>query len=57
MFRSGYSNLHNLNRIIANIDVCIESELPKFKVPIGFLGTARFSPPREGRYIILNLLK
>lgn len=32
--------------------VCTEFEMLKVKVPIIFLGTAGFSPLREGRYII-----
>jgi hypothetical protein len=44
---------HDLYKTIGNIDVCIEFELLKVKVPIDFLGTVGFSPPREGRYLVL----
>jgi hypothetical protein len=44
---------HDLYKTIGNIDVCIEFELLKVKVPIVFLGTVGFSPPREGRYLVL----
>ncbi len=43
---------HNLYENIGDIDVCTEFEMLKVKVPIIFLGTAGFSPLREGRYII-----
>jgi hypothetical protein len=42
--------VYNLYRTIKNVDVCIGSELLEVKVPIVFLGTVGFSPPREGRY-------
>jgi hypothetical protein len=35
---------------MGDVDVCIEFEMLKVKVPIIFLGTMGFSPPREGRY-------
>jgi hypothetical protein len=35
---------------MGNIDVCTESELLEVKVPIVFLATVGFSPPRDGRY-------
>jgi len=41
---------HDLYRTMGNIDVCIESKLLEVNVPIVFLGTVGFSPPREGRY-------
>ena len=40
---------HDLYKNIGDVDVCIEFEMPKVKVPIIFLGTVGFSPPREGR--------
>ena len=38
---------------MGDIDVCIEFEMLKVKVPIIFLGTVGFSPLGEGRYILL----
>jgi len=46
----GVAIAHNLYRNIVNIDVYTEFELLEVKVPIIFLGTAGFSPPREGCY-------
>ena len=40
---------HNFYQNIGDADVCMEFELLKVKVPIIFLGTVGFSPPREGR--------
>jgi hypothetical protein len=40
---------HNLCKNIEDVDMCIEFEILKVKVPIIFLGTVGFSPPREGR--------
>lgn len=40
---------HDLYKTMGNSNVCIESELLEVKVPIVFLGTVGFSPPREGR--------
>jgi hypothetical protein len=39
----------NLYKEIGNINVCIEFEMLKIKVPIIFLGTVGFSLRREGR--------
>jgi hypothetical protein len=47
---------HKLYRTIANIDVCIESELVEVKVPLIFLGTVGFSLCREGRYMLFKRL-
>ena len=41
--------VYKLYRNIVNIDVYTEFELLEVKVPIVFLGTAGFSPRREGR--------
>jgi hypothetical protein len=43
---------HDLYKIIGDINVCAEFEMLKIKVPIIFLGTVGFSPPREGRYLL-----
>ena len=43
------ATVHDLYRTMGNIDVCTESELLEVKVPIVFLGTVGFSPPRDGR--------
>jgi hypothetical protein len=40
---------HNLYENIGDINVYIEFEILKVKVPIIFLGTVGFSPLREGR--------
>ena len=40
---------HDLYKNIVDIDVCIEFEMLKVKVPIIFLGTVGFSLPRDGR--------
>jgi hypothetical protein len=42
----GVAIAHDLYRTIGNTDVCTESELLKVKVPIVFLSTVGFSPPR-----------
>jgi hypothetical protein len=39
---------HNLYKKIGDIDLCVEFEMLKVKVPIIFLGTVGFSPPRDG---------
>jgi hypothetical protein len=36
---------------IRDIDLCIDFEVLKVKVPFRFLGTVGFSPRREGRYV------
>jgi hypothetical protein len=41
---------HDLYQNIGDIDVCIEFEVVKVKVPIIFLGTVGFSLRRDGRY-------
>jgi hypothetical protein len=54
MIRSSHST-RLIYRTIADIDVCTESESLEAKVPMIFLGTVGFSPPREGRYITSKL--
>jgi hypothetical protein len=54
MIRSSHST-RLIYRTIADIDVCTESESLEVKVPMIFLGTVGFSPPREGRYISSKL--
>jgi hypothetical protein len=41
---------YDLYKEIRDIDMCIDFEMLKVKVPIRFLGTMGFSPHREGRY-------
>ena len=41
---------HDLCKIIEDIDVRIEFEMLKVKVPIIFFGMVGFSPRRDGRY-------
>jgi hypothetical protein len=41
---------HDLYKNIGDIDVCIEFEMLKVKVPIIFLGTVGFSLLRDRRY-------
>lgn len=52
---SGTIIVHNLVKIIANIDMCIDSKLLKDKVIMIFLGTVGFSPPRKEHYFISSL--
>jgi hypothetical protein len=40
---------YDLYKIIRTLDVCIEFELLKAKVPVIFLGTVGFSARRDGR--------
>jgi hypothetical protein len=47
---SGVPTAHDLYRTMGNIDVCTESKLLEVNVPIVFLSTVGFSPPKEGRY-------
>src|SRR4051812_33759512 len=44
--------VYNVYRIVVNINVCMESALLEFNVPIICLGTEGVSPHREGRYFI-----
>jgi hypothetical protein len=41
---------YDLYKIIRTLDVCIEFELLKAKVPVIFLGTVGFSARRDGLY-------
>ena len=41
---------HNIFKNIRNIDIYIDFEMIKVKVPIKFLGTADFFATRDGRY-------
>lgn len=45
---------HDLYQKIRDIDVCIEFEMLRVEVPIIFLGTVGFLPPKEGRQWILQ---
>lgn len=40
--------------LLGDIDLCAEFEMLKVKVLILFLGTAGFSPPRDGRYALYS---
>jgi hypothetical protein len=42
---------HKLYKNIGDTDMCTNFEMLEVKVPIVFLGTVGFSPPREGRYL------
>jgi len=44
------------DRVIANINVCIDFELIKVEVPLIFLGLVGFSTCREGRYHTMSVL-
>jgi len=46
---SGVAMERNLYKEVRDIDVYIEFEMLKVKVPIKFLGTVGFLPRREGR--------
>jgi hypothetical protein len=41
--------VYNLYRTMGDLNVCVEFELLKVKVPIVFLGIEGFSPRRDGR--------
>jgi hypothetical protein len=40
---------YNLQKIIRDIEVCIDFKILKVKVPIVFFGTQGFSARRDGR--------
>lgn len=46
---------YDLYENIENINIYAEFEILKVKVPIIFLGTVGFSPPREGHYLLPHL--
>jgi hypothetical protein len=49
----------NRQRIMGNIDVCVDSESLEIKVPMVCLVTEGVSPPKDGHYSIMyeNSLK
>jgi hypothetical protein len=46
----------DLHKNIGDVDVYTQFEMLKVKVPIIFLGTVGFSPPREGHYRVFHSL-